>query len=189
MWSQCLMSSSLIAPPAGEHAPIQGLFVGTSYPYVNNFPFSHFFLPALKNLLEPAVVAQPLIPALRRQRQADLWVWGQPGLQIDFHTARATQRHPISKNQNPKQNKTKQPQQNHHQTNPPKNPKNKPWRKKLTNHNKTARQHNLTEVPDCSGLVLSPQGNVPARLIRKAPSPLSLSILIKNCGTAGTSCL
>ena len=24
----------------------------------------------------------PLIPALRRQRQADFWVWGQPDLQV-----------------------------------------------------------------------------------------------------------
>jgi hypothetical protein len=29
----------------------------------------------------------PLIPALRRQRQADLWVWGQPGLQSEFHNS------------------------------------------------------------------------------------------------------
>jgi hypothetical protein len=26
----------------------------------------------------------PLIPALRRQRQADFWVWGQPDLQSEF---------------------------------------------------------------------------------------------------------
>jgi hypothetical protein len=26
----------------------------------------------------------PLIPALRRQRQADFWLWGQPGLQSEF---------------------------------------------------------------------------------------------------------
>ena len=26
----------------------------------------------------------PLIPALGRQRQADFWVWGQPGLQSEF---------------------------------------------------------------------------------------------------------
>jgi hypothetical protein len=26
----------------------------------------------------------PLIPALGRQRQVDLWVWGQPGLQSEF---------------------------------------------------------------------------------------------------------
>jgi hypothetical protein len=26
----------------------------------------------------------PLVPALRRQRQADFWVWGQPGLQSEF---------------------------------------------------------------------------------------------------------
>jgi hypothetical protein len=27
---------------------------------------------------------KPLIPALGRQRQADFWVWGQPGLQSEF---------------------------------------------------------------------------------------------------------
>jgi hypothetical protein len=34
------------------------------------------------------------IPALRRQRrrQADLWVWGQPGLQSKFRIARATEK-------------------------------------------------------------------------------------------------
>jgi hypothetical protein len=26
----------------------------------------------------------PLIPGLVRQRQADFWVWGQPGLQSEF---------------------------------------------------------------------------------------------------------
>lgn len=27
----------------------------------------------------------PLIPALKRQKQADFWVQGHPGLQIEFH--------------------------------------------------------------------------------------------------------
>jgi hypothetical protein len=56
----------------------------------------------------------PLIPALGRQRQADFWVRGQPGLQSEFQdsqsyteaslvyrvssgTARAIQRNPVSK--------------------------------------------------------------------------------------------
>lgn len=30
------------------------------------------------------VVHVPLIPALERWRQADLWVWGQPGLHYEF---------------------------------------------------------------------------------------------------------
>ena len=39
---------------------------------------------------------EPLTPPLRRQRQVDLWVWGQPGLQSDFsRTVRATQRIPV----------------------------------------------------------------------------------------------
>jgi hypothetical protein len=39
----------------------------------------------------------PLIPALRRQRQADFWIRGQPGLQSkgSSRTARATQRNPV----------------------------------------------------------------------------------------------
>ena len=46
----------------------------------------------------------PLIPALRGQRQADLWVYGQ--------TARATQRNPVSKNKNKAKRQKWQPQQN-----------------------------------------------------------------------------
>ena len=38
----------------------------------------------------------PLIPTLGRQRQADFWVQGQPGLQSS-RTARATQRNPVWK--------------------------------------------------------------------------------------------
>jgi hypothetical protein len=50
------------------------------------------------------------IPALGRQRQADFWVWGQPGLQSEFQDSRAIQRNSVSKNQKlktKKQNKTK----------------------------------------------------------------------------------
>jgi hypothetical protein len=32
----------------------------------------------------PGVVAHTFIPALRRQRQVDFWVQGQPGLQSEF---------------------------------------------------------------------------------------------------------
>jgi hypothetical protein len=31
----------------------------------------------------------PLIPALRRQRQVDFWVWGQPGLQTEFQDSQS----------------------------------------------------------------------------------------------------
>ena len=48
----------------------------------------------------------PLIPALGRQRQADFWVWGQPGLQSS-RTARAIQRNPVSKNKNNNNNNNK----------------------------------------------------------------------------------
>ena len=43
----------------------------------------------------------PLIPALKKQRQTYLWIWGQPGLQMSSRTATAvTQRNPVSKNNN-----------------------------------------------------------------------------------------
>ena len=41
----------------------------------------------------------PFIPALGRQRQADLRVPGQPGLQSEFQDTRATRRNPVFKNQ------------------------------------------------------------------------------------------
>jgi hypothetical protein len=47
----------------------------------------------------------PLIPALGRQRQADFWVPGQPGLQSEFQDSQDYTGNPVSKNK--KQNKTK----------------------------------------------------------------------------------
>jgi hypothetical protein len=49
----------------------------------------------------------PLIPALGRQRQADFWVWGQPGLQSEFQESQGYTEKPCLKKQT-KQNKTKQ---------------------------------------------------------------------------------
>jgi hypothetical protein len=46
----------------------------------------------------------PLIPALGRQRQADFWVWGQPGLQSEFQDSQGYTEKPCLKT---KQNKTK----------------------------------------------------------------------------------
>jgi hypothetical protein len=39
----------------------------------------------------------PLIPALGRQRQADLWVWGQPGLQSEFQDSQGYTEKPCLK--------------------------------------------------------------------------------------------
>jgi hypothetical protein len=55
----------------------------------------------------------PLIPALGKQRQANFWVRGQPGLQSECsRTARAIKRNPVSKKnkktKNKKQKKKKQ---------------------------------------------------------------------------------
>jgi hypothetical protein len=50
----------------------------------------------------------PLISTLGRQRQVDFWVRGQPGLQSEFQDSQSyIQRNLVSKNQKPKQNKTK----------------------------------------------------------------------------------
>jgi hypothetical protein len=44
----------------------------------------------------------PLIPALRRQRQADFWVQGQPGLQSEFQDSQGYTEKPSRKNNNKK---------------------------------------------------------------------------------------
>jgi hypothetical protein len=49
----------------------------------------------------------PLIPALGRQRQADFWVRGQPGLQSEFQDSQGhTEKPCLEKNQNKNKNKT-----------------------------------------------------------------------------------
>jgi hypothetical protein len=51
----------------------------------------------------------PLIPALRRQRQADFWVQDQLGLQCEFQDRQGYTDKPCLEKQNKtKQNKTKQ---------------------------------------------------------------------------------
>ena len=59
----------------------------------------------------------PLIPALGRQRQADFWVRGQPGLQSEFQDSQGyTEKPSLEKQNKTKQNKTnKQKNQNQNQ--------------------------------------------------------------------------
>jgi hypothetical protein len=50
----------------------------------------------------------PLIPALRRQRQADFWVRGQPGLQSEFQDSQGyTEKPCLEKKKTKNKNKTK----------------------------------------------------------------------------------
>jgi hypothetical protein len=50
----------------------------------------------------------PLIPALGRQRQANFWVWGQPGLQSEFQGSQGyTEKPCLEKNKNKQTNKQK----------------------------------------------------------------------------------
>jgi hypothetical protein len=45
-----------------------------------------------------------LIPALGRKRQADFWVWAQPGLQIEFQDTQGYTEKPYLRKQKQKQN-------------------------------------------------------------------------------------
>jgi hypothetical protein len=50
----------------------------------------------------------PLIPALGRQRQADFWVRGQPGLQSEFQDSLGYTEKPCLKNKNKNKQTNKQ---------------------------------------------------------------------------------
>jgi hypothetical protein len=69
-------------------------------------------IPALKNLKQSwARWRTPLIPAFGKQRQANFWVWGQPGLQSEFQDSHSYTEEPcLKKNQN--QNKQTKKQKN-----------------------------------------------------------------------------
>jgi hypothetical protein len=54
----------------------------------------------------------PLIPALGRQRQADFWVQGQPGLQSEFQDSQGYAEKPCLEKQNKTKQKTKQNNKN-----------------------------------------------------------------------------
>jgi hypothetical protein len=49
----------------------------------------------------------PLIPARGRQRQADFWVWGQPGLQSEFQESQGYTEKPCLEKTNKQTNKQK----------------------------------------------------------------------------------
>jgi hypothetical protein len=80
----------------------------------------------------------PLIPALGRQRQVDLWVWGQPGLQSEFKDSQGYTEKPCLEqtkqtNKKPKTNppkKQKQQQKNLSELTPIEKPPS--WRNKAT---------------------------------------------------------
>jgi hypothetical protein len=57
----------------------------------------------------PGVVAHALIPALGRQRQADFWVRGQPGLQSEFQDSQGYTEKPCLEKPKRKNKQTKIP--------------------------------------------------------------------------------
>jgi hypothetical protein len=54
----------------------------------------------------------PLIPALRRQRQVDFWVRGQPGLQSELQDNQSYKKKPCLEKNKQKKQKKKQKQKN-----------------------------------------------------------------------------
>jgi hypothetical protein len=53
------------------------------------------------------MVHAPLTPALGRQRQANFWVQGQPGLQSEFQDSQGYKEKPRLENKNKNKNKKK----------------------------------------------------------------------------------
>jgi hypothetical protein len=49
----------------------------------------------------------PLIPVLGRHRQADFWVWGQPGLQSEFQDSQGYTKKPCVEEKEKKKRKEK----------------------------------------------------------------------------------
>jgi hypothetical protein len=73
---------------------------------MNDIPFLQKYVIILKVLNSRAWWHTPLIPALRRQRQADFWVRGQPGLQSEVQDSQGYTEKPCLKKQKQKQNKS-----------------------------------------------------------------------------------
>jgi hypothetical protein len=73
-------------------------------------PFSVFHLETFHIHYELCLAwwHTPLIPALRRQRQADFWVQGQPGLQSEFQNSQGYTEKPYLEKQTNKQKPNKQ---------------------------------------------------------------------------------
>jgi hypothetical protein len=87
----------------------------------------------------------PLIPALGRQRQADFWVRGQPGLQSEFQDSQGYTEKPCL--EKPKQT-NKQTNKKQKQKKNPKKPKNQNKTKPQARAEQTGLDQELTQ---CSG--------------------------------------
>jgi hypothetical protein len=68
----------------------------------------------------------PLIPALGRRRQADFWVWSQPGLQSEFQDSHGYTEKPCLEKPKTKQTNKKNPQKQKNKTNKQTNKKTEP---------------------------------------------------------------
>ena len=83
----------------------------------------------------------PLIPALRRHRQADLGVRGQPGLQSEFQNSqRYTEKPCVQRNKNKNKKKTETKTKTNKQTKKPKRNRIIDLRKKYKEHNRRLLQ-------------------------------------------------
>jgi hypothetical protein len=78
------------------------------YVYVYIHTHTHIWLHFKKENLTRAWWCPPLIQALGRQRQADFWVRGQPGLQSEFQDSQSyTEKPCLEKTKNKNKNKKK----------------------------------------------------------------------------------
>ena len=66
------------------------------------------YIEQIKRFQSWAWWRSPLIPTLRRQRQADFWVWGKPGLQSEFQDNQDYTEKPCLENQTNKNKQTKE---------------------------------------------------------------------------------
>jgi hypothetical protein len=67
--------------------------------------FDLYFPGGLKRILSWVWWRMPLIPALGRQKQADFWVPGQPGLQSEFQDSQSYTEKPCLEKQKQKKKK------------------------------------------------------------------------------------
>ena len=90
---------------ATELQPDRAKCVGSSRLLFWKWPLNLSWAPVKNVCLSRAWWRMPLIPALGRQRQADFWVLGQPGLQSEFQDSQGYTEKPCLEKQTNKQTK------------------------------------------------------------------------------------
>jgi hypothetical protein len=108
----------LLSPPSGtklpRHREMECMRMSSSVKMTDAFHNILECLQLRKKINQPGLFKRvnvswawwstPLVPALGRQRQADFWVRGQPGLQSEFQDSQGYTEKPCLKKQKQKQN-------------------------------------------------------------------------------------